>query len=582
MPGTAGRSCHEAKRPPRGAAFLLWNDAGRLFRGRQWHRLGRLFGGLALALFKDERIALDGNLAQLVHLCAGAGRDQPADDDILLETVERIRLAVDGGFGEHARGLLEGGRRDERAGLQRRLGDAEQNRVGDGRLLAFRDHRGVDLIELDLVELLALDQVGLTRLVDLHLLQHLADDHLDVLVVDVDALQPVDLLALVDQIGGEILDALDRKDVVRRGVALDDEVALLDDVAILQMDVLALRDQVLLRLLVAVVGLDGDAPLVLVVAAEAHRARYLGDDRGFLGPPCLEQLRHPRQAAGDVARLGALGRDTRDDVARLDVGPGIDRDDRIDGELVARLAAAAELRHLAVLALDHDCRTQVLAAAGGAPVDDHALGDAGGFIQRLQHRLILDQILEGDRTLDLGQHRAGVGIPLGDALATLDLVAIVDAHARAVLDAVHGPLGAALVDHLDGHVANHGDQFAVAVAHDVLVVDLDHAVEVRLDERLLGDLRRAADVERTHRELRARLADRLGGDDAHRLAHVDRRAAGEIAPIALAAHAGRGLAGEHRTDAHLLDPRLIDRLDLRLAQEGVLLHHDLVAGGIAH
>ena len=88
--------------------------------------------------------------------------------------------------------------------------------------------------------------------VDLDLLQHLANDHLDVLVVDVDALQPVDLLDFVDEVGGEFLDALDRQDVVRRRIALDDIVALLDDVAILQVDVLALRDQVLLRLLVLV------------------------------------------------------------------------------------------------------------------------------------------------------------------------------------------------------------------------------------------------------------------------------------------------------------------------------------------
>jgi hypothetical protein len=37
---------------------------------------------------------------------------------------------------------------------------------------------------------------------NLDLLQHLANDHLDVLVVDQDALQPVDFLDLVDEIRG--------------------------------------------------------------------------------------------------------------------------------------------------------------------------------------------------------------------------------------------------------------------------------------------------------------------------------------------------------------------------------------------
>ena len=54
-------------------------------------------------------------------------------------------------------------------------------------------------------------------------------------------------------------------------------------------------------------------------------------------------------------------------------------------------------------------------------------------------------------------------------------------------------------------------------------------------DRRIGHLRRAADVERPHRQLRARLTDRLRGDDADRLADVDRRAAGEVAPVALRA-----------------------------------------------
>jgi hypothetical protein len=69
-----------------------------------------------------------------------------------------------------------------------------------------------------------------------------------VLVVDRHALQPVDVLDLVDEVRGERLDPLDRQDVVRRRIALDDVVALLDRVAFLKMERLALRDQVLDRL----------------------------------------------------------------------------------------------------------------------------------------------------------------------------------------------------------------------------------------------------------------------------------------------------------------------------------------------
>ena len=176
---------------------------------------------------------------------------------------------------------------------------------------------------------------------DLDLLQHLADDHLDVLVVDRHALQPVDVLDLVDEVGGQRLDALDRQDVVRRRVALDDVVALLDGVAFLEMERLALRDQVLDRLGALLARLDDDAALVLVVAAEADRAVDLGDDRVILRTARLEQLRHPRQTAGDVARLGALHRDTREHVAGLHLGARLDREDRLDRQEVAGVAAAA-------------------------------------------------------------------------------------------------------------------------------------------------------------------------------------------------------------------------------------------------
>ena len=68
------------------------------------------------------------------------------------------------------------------------------------------------------------------------------------LVVDHNALQAIDFLDFVDEVGSQRLDALDRQDVVRRRIAVEDVVALLDGVAVLKMERLALRDQVFDRL----------------------------------------------------------------------------------------------------------------------------------------------------------------------------------------------------------------------------------------------------------------------------------------------------------------------------------------------
>src|SRR5215218_4197695 len=461
-------------------------SCGDLFRRRQCQRFRfrsrRHNRGLLLALVEDQLVALDGDFADLGHRGAGARRDQAADNDVFLEAFQRVHLAVDGSFGEHPRRLLERGRREERAGLQARLGDAEQNRRSRGGLLALFLGLDVERIELDLVDLLARDQVGVALVGDLDLLQHLTDNHLDVLVVDQHALQPVNFLDFVDQVGSEFLDALDRQDVVRCRIAFDDEVALFDDVAVLQMDVLALWNEVLAGLLVLVHRLDRDAALVLVVAAEADRARDFRDDRRVLWLAGLEQFGHPRQTAGDVTGLGAFRGDTRQDVAGLDLGTDVDRQNAVDRQHVAGIAATCELQHLAVLALDDDRRTQIRPAPRRAPVDDDALGDTGGFVERFRDRLALDQIFEPDAAFDFGEHRTAVRIPFRDALATLDRIALVDVHARAVLNAVGRTLGSVGIGDRNDHVADHRDHEAFAVPGDGLVPDGHLSVEIRLDE----------------------------------------------------------------------------------------------------
>ncbi len=149
-------------------------------------------------------------------------------------------------------------------------------------------------------------------------------------------------------------------------------------------------------------------------------------------------------------------------------------------------------------------------------------------------------------------------------------------------DLVHGTLAPVLVGDDDGHVAAHGNEPALAVARRGAVADLDLAGEVAFDERIVGNLRRAADVEGAHGELRTRLADGLGGDHAHGLADIDRRAAREVAAIALAADAALQLAGQRRPDANLLNLRLLDGPGLGLVDEVARLDDDRARGRVGH
>ena len=189
-------------------------------------------------------------------------------------------------------------------------------------------------------------------------------------------------------------------------------------------------------------------------------------------------------------------------------------------------------------------------------------------VDHLAHRHAFDEVDVDRLARLLGDDRQGVGVPFGQLLALGDGRVVVDQQARAVRHAMLGTLALGAVDQHQLGVAAHHHRHAGAVDHDVAVAHLDVAVVARLDARLLGAaLGGAADVEGAHGELGARLADRLGGDDADRLADIDLRAARQVAAVALAADAGLGVAGQHRADAHLLDARLLDQLDPDLVDQ---------------
>src|SRR5690606_5035981 len=98
----------------------------------------------------------------------------------------------------------------------------------------------------------------------------------------------VDLLDLVDEVLRERLLAEDGEDVVRVRAAVHQRLTGLDEVALVDADVLALRDQVLARL--ADLGGHDDLALALRVLAERDDAVDLADDRELLRLARLEEL----------------------------------------------------------------------------------------------------------------------------------------------------------------------------------------------------------------------------------------------------------------------------------------------------
>ena len=89
-------------------------------------------------------------------------------------------------------------RGDKRIGRKRGLGDAQQHGFALRRTPARIEHALVFGAELELVHHFFGQEFGVADIFDLHPAHHLTRDDFQMLVVDVDALQPVDFLDLVD------------------------------------------------------------------------------------------------------------------------------------------------------------------------------------------------------------------------------------------------------------------------------------------------------------------------------------------------------------------------------------------------
>ena len=149
--------------------------------------------------------------------------------------------------------------------------------------------------------LLLADEVGIARIGDDDAPQHLAHDYLDVLVIDLDALQPIDVLNFIDDVAGKLFHTLQPQNVMGIHWTIDNDFALIDNLPIMGHDVFVLRDQVLMN---STIQLGNHQTLLaLGVLAERDRTRNLSQHAGILGRTGFEQLGNTGQAASDVTRL---------------------------------------------------------------------------------------------------------------------------------------------------------------------------------------------------------------------------------------------------------------------------------------
>ena len=136
---------------------------------------------------------------------------------------------------------------------------------------------------------------------------------------------------------------------------------------------------------------------------------------------------------------------------------------------------------------------------------------------------------------------------------------------------------ALIVHHRHNSQAVHGDDFVGLAAHRYDADIARESIGLGVLRGLLADSGGGStDVEGTHGQLGAGLADGLRRDHADRFAAFHQAAGGQVAAVTGDAHDALGFAGEHRADLDALDT---GRLNGRRQVFGDLLvdAHDAVA-----
>src|SRR5690554_5494423 len=500
---------------------------GGALRGR------RLLGGPLLGQLLER--ADVGHAGPADRVEARAGRHEAAEDDVLLEADEVVDLAGERGLGEHVGRVLERGGRQPALRRERRLRDTEEQRLPGGRGLALGNGALVGLRDVEALDGLAREVVAVAAVDALDVLEHLAHDDLDVLVVHAHALAAVHLLDLVDQVAAHGVGAARLEQVVGVDAAAGERVAGLDAVAVLDDDAHRAVDLVRLDEL-AVVGGDGHAHAV-VLLLERDDAVDLGDHGPDLGLARLHQLDHAREALRDV---GAGGDAARVERAHRELRAGLA--DRLGGDRADRLAEAdvAHQRHVHAVAADAHAGARLAGqrAADGHGLDLGVVGHAGGDGLDVLHVEDLARLLLEVADLEVERQAAAVQAHLevaAGARASLGRVErdLEELGAAAVLLAHDDLVGD--VDELAGQVAGVGGPegrvgaaLAGAVRRDEVLEDVEALAEVRADRQLDGLARRAGHQAAHARQLTDLLRVAAGARLRHDVERVERHVLREV------------------------------------------------------
>lgn len=216
------------------------------------------------------------------------------------------------------------------------------------------------------------------------------------LVVNLNALQTVNVLNFLNQIFSQFLNAQDTQNVMRSRRAFNQQIAFLDNVSVLNNQMASLRNQIFNRL--AFLRHNGNPLFGLIVLAEFDHTVNVGNNRLIFWTTSFKQLGNTRQTAGNILRLGAFSRNTGDNVTDFNLGTVVHRQNGINRQIVADFLAVVERNRLAFGIFQNNARFQAGAVRTRTPVDNHFGNDTGRLVNAFLNRNVVNQVNQLDFT----------------------------------------------------------------------------------------------------------------------------------------------------------------------------------------
>ena len=190
------------------------------------------------------------------------------------------------------------------------------------------------------------------------------------------------------------------------------------------------------------------------------------------------------------------------------------------------------------------------------------------------HRFAFNDVFETHLTWNLGKNRNGIGVPLTQHSSLFHFLAFLDSQSRPGRHRVGLDFTTAVI---------HDGNFTVSSQHNLLarrIFDRSHSGQanltslLRLDVRLNRLLAHATtDVEGTHGQLCAGLADTLGSNDANRHSFFDQSTGRHVHAVTTSTYTQWCITGHWRANLNFLKSH---RLDLagNLGRDHLILSHD--------